>query len=364
MIHGGNEYNRTPSGKINKFSNLARQAGATLVVNHHPHVVSGLSWDAPTLIAWSLGNFIFDQTVWSTLESYILTVYVRDNEVVRAFTEPLIINNYLPHGLTGSMAEFVARGAAGRIPGPFVMEAGAVEVDLYGQAESKTTVKTMSGDESAGDVIPIPAGQWVSAFKGSGELRLGRDLLWVGSLEPDVVQNGPIGPPLWTLSESQLFGQEFAFQGVGGLRMIRGKQNRADSVTTHLRRIAITENSQLTITGMVRPASGALASLQVNLYPGMVGPASQRVDQFLAVEATGEWQPFRLDLTIPPGIVAAGIFIRLSPPVSAVTSLDLDDLRLIEWASPGAKFSPLYTHILLRGEGNVSFRQDYLPLSP
>lgn len=364
MIHGGFEYDRTPGYNILKFSKLARQAGATLVINHHTHVVGGLSWDEPVLTAWSLGNFIFDQTVWSTLQSYILTVYVRDNKVVRAFTEPLIIHEYLPHGLTGSMAEFVARNAAGQNPGPFVIEAGAVEVDLAGQTKSKTTVQVMNGDAVTGKVIPIPAGQWVSAFQGSGNLRLGRDLLWVGSFEPEMVQTKPTGPLLWPLTESQLYGPEFAYQGRGGLSLMRGQQNQADSVTTHLRRIAVIENSELTITGMARPSPGALASLQVSWYPKMVGPSSQRLDQILAVEANGDWQPFQVDLKVPPGIVAASVLIRLSPPVSGVASLDLDDLRLIEWADPKASFSPLYTHILLKGEGEVSFRQDYLPLAP
>jgi poly-gamma-glutamate synthesis protein (capsule biosynthesis protein) len=364
MIHGGFEYDRTPGYNILKFSKIAREAGATLVVNHHTHVVSGLSWNPPTLTAWSLGNFIFDQTVWPTLESYILTVYIRDNEVVRAFTEPLIIHEYLPHGLTGSMADYVARGAAGRIPGQFVMEAGAMELDLAGRAESQTTVQSLSGDPSAGTIFPVPDGQWVSAFEGAGKLRLGRDLLWVGSFEPDMVQNGPVGPLLWTLTESQLFGEKFAYRGSGGLRLIRGKQNQADSVATHLRRIVVTEHSQLTVTGMARPAPGALTSLQVSWYPSTVGPSSERLDQILLLEANDTWQPFRVDVRVPAGIVAVGVAIRLSPPVSETTTLDLDDLRLIEWDAPQADFSQLYTHILLTGEGNVSLQRDYLPLPP
>ena len=364
MIHGGSEYTRVPSAIVEKYSRVARQAGAALVINHHPHVVSGLSWDEPTLTAWSLGNFIFDQTVWPTLESYMLTVYIRDGKIVRAFIEPLIIDEFLPHGLTGGMAEFVAREAAGRIPGPFVIEGGAVEVDLTGQAESRTTVESLSGDPSTGTVFPVPDGQWASGFEGGGDLLLGRDLLWVGSFEPEMVQNGPVGPLLWPLTDSQLFGEDFAYQGFGGIRLIRGAQNQADSVTTHLRRITVTEGGQLSIIGMARPAPGALTSLQISWYPSTVGPSSERYNQVLPLESNAEWQPFRVDLQVPKGIVAAGIFIRLSPPVDGTTSLDLDNLRLIEWADPQADFSPLYTHFLLTGEGNVTFQQDLLPLSP
>lgn len=364
MIHGGYEYSRDSSSSVENYSNIARAAGATLIINHHSHVVGGLTWETPTLTAWSLGNFIFDQVVWPTYESYTLTVYVRDGEVIRAFIEPIIINDYLPHGLTGGMAEYVARGAAGRIPGKFVTEAGAVELDLAGRAEPKTTLQTLSGDPSTGTIHPIPDGQWVSAYEGTGRLRLGRDLLWVGSFEPEMVQNKPVAPLLWTQRDSQLFGQDFAYQGIGGIRLTRGQTNQSDAVTTHLNRILVSEGTQLSIIGIARPASGALTSLQVSWYPDLSGPSSQQLNQVLPLEANDTWQPFRVDIRVPVGIVAAGVAIRLSPPVNGTTTLDLDDLRLIEWADPQADFSPLYTHFLLKGEGKVSFQQDNLPLPP
>jgi poly-gamma-glutamate synthesis protein (capsule biosynthesis protein) len=364
MIHGGYEYGRDPSKNVEKYSKIARVAGAALIINHHPHVVGGLVWEEHTLTAWSLGNFIFDQLVWPTYESYTLTVYVRDGQVVRAFTEPLIINNYMPHGVVGGMADFVARGAAGRIPGKFVLEAGAAELNLVGQVKSQVTSQPLSGDPIEGTIYPIPDGQWVSAFQGNGNLRLGRDLLWVGSFEPEMVQNSPAGPLLWTQRESQLFGQEFAYQGSGGIRLTRGKANQADAVTTHSNRILVKEGTSLSISGMARPAPGALTSLQVSWYPALSGSPSQQLDQILPLEANGTWQSFRVDVRVPPGIIASDVVIRLVPPVSGTTTLDLDDLRLIEWAVPGAKFGPLYTHFLLRGEGKVSFRQDFLPLPP
>lgn len=364
MIHGGFEYSRTPSTNVEKFSNIAREAGATLVINHHPHVVGGLAWDAPTLTAWTLGNFIFDQTVWPTFQSCVLTVYIRDGQIVRAFAEPIIISDYIPHGLTGRMADFVARGISGQVPGQYVIEAGALEVDLTERAEHQTSTQALSGDSLTGTIFPIPDGQWVSAYNGTGAFRLGRDILWVGSFEPEMIQDNHVAPVLWIPGESQQFGPEFAYQGVGGIRLTRSKSNQTDAVTTHLHRILVTTGKRLTITGMVRPAPGALASLQISWYADTKGPSEQRLSQILPVEANGEWQPFRVDVQVPSGITAIGILVRLSPPVNGTTSLDLDDLRLIEWADPQADFNPLYTHMLLTGEGTVSFQQDSLSLLP
>lgn len=41
MIHGGYEYGSQMSNRIQSLSDKAREAGATLVINHHPHVVGG-----------------------------------------------------------------------------------------------------------------------------------------------------------------------------------------------------------------------------------------------------------------------------------------------------------------------------------
>src|SRR6185295_18176009 len=104
------------------LSQVAKQAGATLVINHHPHVVGGFSLDDQSLIVQTIGSFFSDQTVWPSFETYMFAVYLREGKIVRAYAEPLIIDGYLPHGLTDELADYVVRGAAGREPGPFIME--------------------------------------------------------------------------------------------------------------------------------------------------------------------------------------------------------------------------------------------------
>ena len=145
MIHGGREYDRQPTLKNTYLSEVARQAGAALIVNHHPHVVSGFRQKGQTLIAWSMGNFFYDQTVWPSLESYMLAVYLREGQVVRAYIEPLLLDGFVPHGVTGELADYVARGAAGREAGPFIMESGSMEVDFSRQATQHSYTEALDG---------------------------------------------------------------------------------------------------------------------------------------------------------------------------------------------------------------------------
>jgi len=67
MLHGGNEYQSEPTPPISQMVEVARRAGATLVLIHHSHVLGGFHWDGRSLVALGLGNFLFDQTLWSTV---------------------------------------------------------------------------------------------------------------------------------------------------------------------------------------------------------------------------------------------------------------------------------------------------------
>jgi len=57
--HGGTEYSEVRSEKQEDIARLAVDAGADLVVMHHPHVVQGLDVRRNRTILYSLGNFCF-----------------------------------------------------------------------------------------------------------------------------------------------------------------------------------------------------------------------------------------------------------------------------------------------------------------
>lgn len=59
--HFGEEYQNTPNEYQKKYAELAVDAGADLVIGHHPHVIQDLEQYKNSWIIYSLGNFIFDQ---------------------------------------------------------------------------------------------------------------------------------------------------------------------------------------------------------------------------------------------------------------------------------------------------------------
>lgn len=66
-IHWGSELDPAPNSRQRALAAEFAAAGADLVIGHHPHVLQPVEWvwgierDHPTLVAYSLGNALFDQ---------------------------------------------------------------------------------------------------------------------------------------------------------------------------------------------------------------------------------------------------------------------------------------------------------------
>lgn len=63
-MHAGTEYVTEPIAQQRAFAHAAVDAGADIVVGHHPHVPQAVERYRGRTIVYSLGNFIFDQ-FWS-----------------------------------------------------------------------------------------------------------------------------------------------------------------------------------------------------------------------------------------------------------------------------------------------------------
>jgi poly-gamma-glutamate synthesis protein (capsule biosynthesis protein) len=66
-IHWGSEWDVAASDRQRLVAGVLASSGADIIVGHHPHVVQSIEWvwgagrGRPTLVAFSLGNALFDQ---------------------------------------------------------------------------------------------------------------------------------------------------------------------------------------------------------------------------------------------------------------------------------------------------------------
>jgi gamma-polyglutamate biosynthesis protein CapA len=63
-FHWGNEYIHIPSWSQVQLAQMAIDAGANIIIGHHPHVIQPIEEYKNGLIIYSLGNFLFDM-MWS-----------------------------------------------------------------------------------------------------------------------------------------------------------------------------------------------------------------------------------------------------------------------------------------------------------
>lgn len=72
-FHWGKEYAGFPSERQQRIAHQVIDSGADMVLGHHPHVLQGIEIYKDKLIAYSLGNFLFDQKGNGTDRSIILS---------------------------------------------------------------------------------------------------------------------------------------------------------------------------------------------------------------------------------------------------------------------------------------------------
>ena len=97
IFHWGKEYSDELIAKQRELAHLAIDSGANLVIGHHPHIIQPLEIYHKTLIAYSLGNFVFGTYGYppkkTADKSMILNIKV-DGKIKSAEIIPLNIFNY------------------------------------------------------------------------------------------------------------------------------------------------------------------------------------------------------------------------------------------------------------------------------
>lgn len=106
LLHSGEEYQAIPSAFQTKFAKLAVDSGADLVIGHHPHVVQKIEKYKSGYVAYSLGNFIFDQGFSKeTMEGLLLRVIIEGKKVKELTPVEVKINkNFQPEILKGDLS--------------------------------------------------------------------------------------------------------------------------------------------------------------------------------------------------------------------------------------------------------------------
>ncbi len=91
-FHWGMEYQDYPLQDQVALAHAAIDAGASLVMGHHPHVIQGIELYRRRPIVYSLGDFVFDHYSRKTGEAFLFKARIRGRRLLGARVTPVYLS--------------------------------------------------------------------------------------------------------------------------------------------------------------------------------------------------------------------------------------------------------------------------------
>ncbi|MCF7970140.1 MAG: CapA family protein [Methylococcaceae bacterium] len=405
QLHGGKEYTFEPSAQYMKDIKFAVDAGAKLIIGHHPHVAQGVGMMQGIVTIHSLGNLVFDQARLETMLGLMAKIKMLGDQVESVRLVPIYIDNFIPKMVSGDLANRFLR----RI-GEFSTDYNGLVYPYNNQAwvafsYDQTVVIDASITETvtipeSGVVIMdlrqlIPSESSLRSINSLGQqlkIRLGRDVMLHGDFEDwDIDQDGLVANRWDTSKLSSKICTENPYHGVASLCSTRKSNQVSDSVISFRNRIRVmgestgNPNKSLSLMGYMRGENAGSLNIISRFY---ASAGTKTFGEEVSVTNQGgtfDWQPFFADLNMPEdgtpddnfvGPInnedtegsdddidnfdvennprAVRFFLRHSPPIEGQALLSFDDLALINWeeaVDSGQAISTPHARDFLRIEG-------------
>lgn len=264
QVHAGFQFQEAASVNVREIAHAAIDAGADLVICHHPHVLQGLEWYRGKLIAFSMGNFVFDQDFLSTFASVVLRTVWDGNRLLQARLIPIEIDGYRPIPATGGAARNTLltvwersrlgaksdRDSGGAVRAfPEVVDPATSPVSLTWQNHSAilgsserelaATASIAPGSEiRIRDVVGDTANRGQLVFSQlAADVEIGRDMFRWGDHERDLTSEAAQSPH-WAFGTCPAFERaEWGDAASGHRYLVLGRTSRSRSAA-HIRPVA------------------------------------------------------------------------------------------------------------------------------
>ena len=78
-MHWGQEYSTSATSRQTELAKAVIDAGADVIIGHHPHVLQSFDVYNDGIIFYSLGNFVFDQGWTRTKDSAMVQYHLAED---------------------------------------------------------------------------------------------------------------------------------------------------------------------------------------------------------------------------------------------------------------------------------------------
>ncbi len=339
------------------------------MICHHPHVLHRFEIYEDTLIAYSLGNFVFGQDFLVTHPSVVLRTVFEGTELLEATLYPVMLDDYRPVAVGGDIADRILR----QITEASLQDAESIRLpDLrIGSSHTAAPVTaTVISDQGRGTIVPLNATATTAQSLTAGTplaldntlvltddaadgLLIGRDLFGYGDLE-DVQADGVIEAGLeWSLPPDSLEIDLDSPAGPWTIRLNRTSQHLDEATARTAARVSLPAHRRFDENG--QPVDG-IATYSVRVWAKRVGagipfvrviaynfddtdptrePKSTPLDTIdieLPLVSDGEWHELWVEIPVlPAGTNSALVAVGVAPPQSQAESVWIDGVAGVEW---------------------------------
>lgn len=319
-------------------------AGADLVICHHPHIVQGFEVYNGKLIAHSLGNFVFDLSYAETMTSMILNTKINETGFYEFSTTPIFIDDYIPQRAEGEFGihilDYLARKSKDMntylhvdredITASIVLDTLSMEINTQHNLEivqilenngewiSKPIKFQRDGHISSINSI-FPSNNW--------QYRLGREIIWFGNCEDE-------GCSLWNVNSSdEWYDSTEVYAGNRSICHRRYPTSGDNIITNFEKNIKCNSNtSSHSLHGYIKTQNGADVTIEVRYYYSRYGSLLGSENIGVEINGDSEWTFYHKELTLPTNTHFFDIRLNSNCPDTGVAFSWFDNVGIIEWS--------------------------------
>lgn len=314
----------------------AIDAGADLVIVHHPHIIQGLQMYNGKLIAHSLGNFTFDLDYPETMPSMILSM----NADTEGFSDyritPVYIDDYIPKPAIGALGinilDYLARKSREMDTVLWVdkenMEARVLTepVPTHYSSNFQKRLSPYGTEYYATDAFKLPRNGSISSIISctpinDAEARLANEYVWFGNFEDE-------GSSLWNVPE---YSTADVFDG---LRSAMLQPTQGSTLNAGFKkRMKIYDNSKAyTLHGWIKTRNISNANISIRYFNTRTSTIPISTENIsTGINGTTAWQWLSKELSMPSNAYYFELRLSATNTEGAGARALFDNVGLMEW---------------------------------
>lgn len=341
QFHGSMEYSNEPTVLTEQRLKSGLDAGAVLAIAHHPHVSQGLELYDNKLIAYSMGNFLFDQYFSSTQLSLLLYVWLDEGKFHRAEIVPIYVKGYKPTPAMDLERDNLLKRLtwlSAKRNTQIVTQAGHGVITGKFQDKSLAEVKVLANNAKTHLITTAEAGALIEKIKLPKDVkayRLGTNLVNGSDFEQfDTFDTNERG---FAFDPSKVEIGQTGFESSKSLAVQLSGKDKTEVAMKYFRRVYLNDTPVTFKTDVM-----VNQDVTLNLYWQGRKTRQKLFDAFenspknliSSVELTADkkWQPVEIDFNSPRiGYRSYRVIAELVSKSSGKTVAHIDNFSLVQW---------------------------------